>query len=126
MYGNMTTKVKLINTTLPTGSGTTELYSTAVACSAKHQLLAGGVKLFLYDIAHDEDGVIRIDKSQDRGISWVICRSIVHAAVANVCSTGAIMVECYDDFRIMWVNDSNDQIVWVVDMSLSNQRAVAP
>lgn len=124
-YGNMSTKVALVNTALPTGSDTIELYSSVVGATAPHQLVSGGMKLFLLDIAHDEDGTIRVEKSKDRGLTWhTVTTTAITAAVPT--TKQAFQLEVFDDFRVLWINGGSDQTVWVVDMCLSNQRAVAP
>ena len=123
MYtGGYSTKIRYDDSVLPTGAGTTTLFDTTVACTGKGQLQAGHIKKFCYNIVHDENGSIRLDKSDDRGATFVTVRTTAHTAGT---SEAEIPIEYFDDFRVVWVNGGTDQTSWHVDLALSDQRAVA-
>jgi hypothetical protein len=108
----------------PTGAGDITLFDTAIACTGKRQIngAGGGMKRFLWNIVLDEAGVIRLDKSSDRGSNWVTVVSGI-AVVTGV--DGGLLIQHYDDFRIVFTNGGTDQTVWEVDLMLTGERSDA-
>lgn len=123
--GHGITKITFDDSVLPTGADNIELLNTAIACTGKRQLngVGGAMKRFVWNIVFDAAATIRLDKSDDRGVTWVT----VGAAVTPVTGVdGGFLIEHYDDFRIVWVNGgAGNQTVWEVDIALDGERSVA-
>lgn len=108
---------------LPTGSDEPILFDTSVACTGKRQIngVGGGQKRFLWNIVHDNPGNLRLEKSSDRGVTWVPVITVPSASGVD----GGFVIQHYDDFRILWVNLAVDQLVWDVTISLTGMRHTA-
>lgn len=122
--GHGITHITFDDSVLPTGNDNIDLFNSAIACTGKRQIngAGGGMKRFVWNIVFDLPGELRLDKSDDRGASWVT----VGAAVAAVTGVdGGFLIEHYDDFRIVWVNGGVSQTVWNVDIALDGERSVA-
>ena len=122
--GHGITKITFDDSVLPTGNDNIELFNTVVACTGKRQLngVGGAMKRFVWNIVFDLPANIRLDKSNDRGANWVPVGAVVAAATGV---DGGFLIEHYDDFRIVWVNDGVSQTVWEVDIALDGERSVA-
>lgn len=123
-HSGFPTKITTDDSVLPTGSGDTVLFTTSTLCTGKRQLQSGGISKFAYNIKHDENGSIRVESSKDRGVTWVAEETIVLAAGASS-SKGDVLIETFDDWRIIWVNGGTDQTVWVTNLALADDRSAA-
>lgn len=105
------------DSTLPTGSTTTTLFSSVTAFPGKRFCAqAPGMERFVVDLVRSHPGTLSVDRSSDRGVTW-----------QNVLTTadGRVMfsVADYDDFRVQWINGGTTQTSWKVAMSFIHDRA---
>lgn len=116
-------KITTDDSVLPTGSDAPVLFATVPLCNGKRMLQSGGVSRIVWNIKHDEDGVMRLDSSKDRGLTWTDSENTATLTGGGDVSKGEFLIEPYDDWRIVWVNGGTDQTVWVTNLSLADDRS---
>lgn len=122
----MTEVVVTLSSALLTAPGISEskvLFDSTVAFPGKRMAQGAGLKRIKIDVTHDQDASIRLDKSDDRGATWVTAQPAVTAAAASQPANEALDVSGYDDFRVVWVNGGTAQTVWEPSVSLSEERS---
>lgn len=121
MYLPQATKITFDDSVLPTGSGDTNLFNTALVYTGRRQFRAGGIRKFVFNIVHDQAATLRLHKSNDRFVTNDV--EISSTVLAAGVTEGEFLVELYDDFRVVFENGGIDQGQFEVDIALSDDRA---
>lgn len=119
----MTTARITASFALPTGAGSTTLYTT-VGPGGVNAIPHSDSYWLSYAVSMDQDGEFVGEWSND-GSTWnAVYSNPVTVAVAGTPETAAdeVDVEGYRYFRLRFVNGGTDQGEFVVNLSLSDQR----
>lgn len=101
------------------------LFSSVTAFSGARMAQGMGLKRFYLSLAHSDDGTIVVEKSDNRGTTWIqVFPDIAVTATADTDYTLDVDIEAFPDFRISWVNASQAQDPWVPNMALTDERVV--
>lgn len=106
-----------------------DLFDTTVACTGKRQLQMAGLNRIVLHINHagagSADGIVHIDRSDDRGATWVTdAQTAIQANEADTPHDIDLVFEPYDDFRVRWENDGGAaQTTWQVLITLAGERS---
>lgn len=124
MSGKPFSQLSYTGSTPGADSNTYVLFSTVTANWPERAFALWGVHKFCLDLKHNQAGTINWYKSNDRGTNW---RQMGTVAVAAPASTDGTLFEAFvaseRDFKLEWVNGGSAQSPWIVDMSLSDDRA---
>ena len=120
-------KLSYTGTALPVANTTYTLFSTVVAApTAQNFLGLCGAKRFLMDIKNSHAGTLKWYKSDDRGTNWNQIGQVSMAAAGSTASNVYdILVHGYADWKIDLLNGADTQTTFEIDMSLSDEIAVA-
>jgi hypothetical protein len=114
-------KVPYQGTTPGADSDDYVLFDTTVAFPGtvgKNMLQLAGIKRFIIDLAHSDNGTLEEYKSPDRGTTWIQVSTEAITASATATTVREYAVEPYDDWRLVWENGGSAQDPWVPDMVL--------
>lgn len=102
-----------MDTTAPTGAGTTTIFSSVSAFGAK-MIRHLKVKRISFAVENDQAGTLEASRSTDGGTTWDVFDSrAVAAAGANVISGPYdYLIDTYEDFRLRWTNGGSNQTTW--------------
>lgn len=100
-------------------SNTYNLFSTVTAFNgARSGFPLYGIETFVLDIDCDNDGTLKIYKSQDGGTNWYqIEEEAITGPAASAGIHRAYDVAAYSDWKIDWVNGGSAQTQFIVDMA---------
>lgn len=104
---------------LPTGSGTTVLFSTIGG--PKVRGIAAWVTLV---VEHSHLGTVNLYWTNDGGTNWYLADTEEFVPVAES-SQREFFVEPYSDIKLEWVNGGTNQTTFQLTMSISQQRGGA-
>lgn len=83
-----------------------------------------GMRKFALDLKHSHGGTLNAYKSSDRGVNWrQVSTEVIAAPAATAGTQREFLVEGVQDWKLEWVNGGTAQSPWVIDMSMSDQRA---
>lgn len=119
-------RVKYTGSTPAADGNTYVLFSTVVAFNGANMAQNAGMKRLIVDIGHAAAGTMNLYRSQNRGTTWdqVYTSGSIAAPASTASTIRDFAIEEYQDFKLEWVNGGSTQATrWIVDMSLTDQRA---
>jgi len=83
-------------------------------------LSAHHISRIIFGVQNDQTGTLKAYWSSDRGTNWNLYSSTAVAIPASGASSGpyGILVDPYDDWKLVWTNGGSAQTTWRTSLEL--------